>query len=133
MALDLHEEAEGKVLVARLTGKLETADYERFAPKLDELVEQHGKVRILAEMHEFHGWTAGALWEDIKVAFKHYSDIERIAIVGETKWQKGMATFCKPFTKAEVRFFGLDEAVEARTWLLEGVTRIETTAAHQAT
>jgi hypothetical protein len=126
MPLDLHEEADGRVLAVRLTGKLEKADYETFAPKVDQLVEQHGSIRILVEMHDFHGWTAGATWEDIKVALKHYRDIERIALVGETKWQQGMATFCKPFTKAEVKFFELGDAVQARTWILEGVTRIET-------
>jgi hypothetical protein len=125
MGLDLHEEADGEVLVARLTGKLTREDYETFVPRLDELVEKHGKIRILVEMHDFHGWTAGALWEDTKVAVKHFSDIERIALVGEARWQEGMAAFCKPFTRADVRFFKLDEAVDARAWVLEDVTRIE--------
>ncbi len=127
MALDIHEDAQGRVLVVRLTGKLEKADYERFTPWLDQRVEAHGTVRVLVEMHAFHGWTAGALWEDTKVAFKHFNDIERLALVGEKKWQKGMATFCKPFTKAEVRFFELADVVEARTWVLEGMPPSEAT------
>ena len=59
------------------------------------------------------GWNAGALWEDTKFAIKHFSDIERIAMVGETKWQHSMATFCKPFTKATSRYFDHAEAAEA--------------------
>ena len=31
----------------------------------------------------------------------------------------GMATFCKPFTKATIRYFDHAEAVEARKWLEE--------------
>ena len=42
-------------------------------------------------MKDFHGWDAGALWEDIKFDLKHFSDIERVAMVGEKKWQKGMS------------------------------------------
>jgi len=33
------------------------------------------------------------------------SDIERIAMVGETKRQHGMSLFCKPFTAAKIRYF----------------------------
>jgi hypothetical protein len=50
---------------------------------------------------------------------KHFSDIERLAMVGDKKWQHGMATFCKPFTKATVRYFDQAQAAEARTWLTE--------------
>lgn len=41
-------------------------------------------------------------------------DIERLAIVGEKNWEKGMATFCKPFTIAKVRFFEHDRKTEAQ-------------------
>jgi hypothetical protein len=40
-------------------------------------------------------------------------------LVGETKWQQGMTTFCKPFTTAVVRYFDHAEAAEARKWLGE--------------
>ena len=40
-------------------------------------------------------------------------------MVGEKKWQEGMATFCKPFTKATVRYFDHTDAAEARKWLAE--------------
>jgi F-type H+-transporting ATPase subunit beta len=45
--------------------------------------------------------------------------IERLAMVGENKWGEGMATFCKPFTKATIRYFDQDDAAKARTWLAE--------------
>ena len=31
---------------------------------------------MLVEMHDFHGWTAGAIWEDIRFDAKHFTDIE---------------------------------------------------------
>jgi hypothetical protein len=56
--------AVGKLLHVKVTGKLTKEAYEAFAPVVDEQIQEHGKVRILFEMHDFHGWTAGALWED---------------------------------------------------------------------
>lgn len=95
------------------------ADYEYFVPEFERLVGLHGKLRVMFDMPGFHGWTAGALWEDTKFAVHHFSDIDRLAVVGEKKWQEGMATFCKPFTKATVKYFDHTAATEARKWLGE--------------
>jgi hypothetical protein len=117
MTVELKELDNGQLLEVHLTGKLVKEDYETFVPAVDRLVKEHHKVRMLVVMQDFHGWTAGALWEDIKFDAKHFNDIERLAIVGETKWEKGMAVFCKPFTGAKVRYFDRTQAAEARDWL----------------
>ena len=117
MSLQLNEENGGKLLAAHVSGKLLKDDYERFVPEFERLLRQHGKMRVLFDMTDFHGWEASALWEDTKFAFRHFDDIEKIAMIGETKWQHGMATFCKPFTKAAVRYFDHADAAEARAWL----------------
>jgi hypothetical protein len=109
--------ATDNLLEVRLTGKLTKEFYEKLAPAVEKLIAEHGKLRILMIMHDFHGWTAGALWEDVKFEFKHWSDIEKLAMVGETKWEKGMATFCKPFTKAKIRYFDHEQLEEARKWI----------------
>ena len=119
MPIQLNEENGGKMLVVHVSRKLAAADYEHFVPEFERLVREHGKVSVLFNMTGFHGWEAGALWEDTKFAFKHFADIERLAMVGEKRWQHGMATFCKPFTKATIRYFDHADAAEARKWLGE--------------
>ena len=117
MPLQLLEEGAGKIVHVRLTGKLTRQDYEHFAPEVERLINQYRKIRVLVEMRDFHGWDAGALWEDIKFDLKHFRDIERIAMVGETKWEAGMAAFCKPFTSAKIRYFEHGHEEEARHWI----------------
>jgi hypothetical protein len=119
MTLQLSEENDGKMLAAHVSGKLVKADYEQFVPEFERLVRLHGKMHVLFDMTDFHGWEASALWEDTKFAIHHFDDIERIAMVGEKRWQHGMASFCKPFTKATVRYFDHADAAEARKWLDE--------------
>ncbi|MDH5552887.1 MAG: STAS/SEC14 domain-containing protein, partial [Nitrosomonas sp.] len=64
-------------------------------------------------------WTASAAWEDTKFGVRHFSDIERLAIVGDKTWEKGMAYFCKAFTLAKVRYFDVSERDEAQAWARE--------------
>jgi hypothetical protein len=119
MSITFNEENNGKVLVIHVSGKLVKTDYDQFVPEFDRLVRQHGKLCVLFDMTGLHGWDAGAMWEDTKFAIKHFADIERLAMVGEKRWQHGMATFCKPFTKASIRYFDHADAAEARNWLGE--------------
>jgi len=117
MAVEILEQVDGRVLEVHITGKLAKQDYAEFVPKVEELIQRHGKINMLVRMKDFHGWDAAALWEDIKFDARHFRDIERLALVGEKAWQKGMGVFCKPFTTAEVRYYELDEEDRARAWV----------------
>jgi len=85
------------------------------------MITEHGKIRVVLELHDFHGWTVGGLWEDIKFDLKHFADIDRIAIIGETRWQKGMALFCRPFTTATIKYFTHDQTTQAWRWIKDGI------------
>jgi hypothetical protein len=123
MSISLREEAGGKVLVIRLGGKLTKADYERFVPEVERLIRRHGKVRMLIQMHDFHGWSLSALWDDIKFDLRHFAHIERLAMVGESKWEAGMAAFCKPFTAATIRYFDEAKSGESLKWINDGIAQ----------
>jgi len=119
MSVKIKPDTAGKALVVHASGKLSKQDYEWFVPEVEQAIKNQGKVRILLELADFHGWEIGALWEDIKFDMKHFRDIEKLAVVGESKWQQGMATFCKPFTSATIRYFDHGQLKEAETWIDE--------------
>jgi hypothetical protein len=121
MTLELHETDEGEVLIIKAVGKLSKEDYETFVPKVEQLIKHFGKIRILFVMKDFHGWDASALWQDIKFDIRHFKDIERLALVGDKKWEKGMSIFCKPFTTAKVKYFDSKETDKAQVWIREGI------------
>ncbi len=108
-----------KVLAFKMSGKLHDEDYKTFVPLVDAVAAKQGKVRLLAQFHDFHGWDLHALWDDIKFATTHCTKIERIALVGDKKWEAWMAKVCKPFTLAKLRYFDVGEIDAARAWLAE--------------
>ncbi len=122
MPVELREESDGRILNIKMSGKLAKEDYKQFVPEVDRLIKRHGKIRVLCRMHDFHGWEMGALWEDVKFDVKHFAHIERLALVGDTKWEAGMAVFCKPFTTAKVKYFDEAKAQEASAWIAADMT-----------
>jgi SpoIIAA-like len=108
-----------KILGFKISGKLHDEDYKHFVPVIDAAVAKSGKIRMLAQFVDFHGWDLHALWDDIKFATKHCLDIERVALVGERKWEEWMAKVCKPFTMAKIRYFDAAQVDSAWAWLQE--------------
>ena len=115
--LILRETPEQNMIEVELSGKISKEDYERLAPELERLIQRYGKIRVLVIMRDFHGWRMGALWQDIKFDLQHFKHFEKIAFVGEKKWQEWMSNICLPFTAGEIRYFRRDRLNEARQWL----------------
>lgn len=120
---------DGRVIVIRASGALSVADYAEFAPQIEDSVQEYGKIRIVFVMTDFHGWELSAVWEDIKFDAKHYRNIERLALVGDRAWERGMAAFCLPFTTADIRYFDIADEADAATWAQEANVAAPTDAA----
>jgi len=113
MPLPMHRSPQG----FQMCGRLHDEDYSKFVPLIDSAVKEHGSIRLLAQFHDFHGWDPHALWDDIKFSSQHCHDVERIALVGDKKWERWMADVCKPFTKATIKYFDIAEEEQAWEWL----------------
>jgi hypothetical protein len=113
------QQAQDWILEIDVIGKLTKEDYASFAMEVEQRIRQYGKICLLLKMRDFHGWAAGALWEDVKFDVKHFNDIERIAVVGETPWHEWMTALFRPFTAATVRYFEPDQTDQARIWINE--------------
>ena len=115
--LQILEQSEGNVIATKATGKLTKTDYDKLLPVLHERLRQYKKLRWYFEMENFEGWELKAFWEDVKFDAQHANDFEKIAMVGEKKWQEWMTDLMKPFTSAEIKYFDLSQTHEAMRWI----------------
>lgn len=105
-------------LVLRASGKLTKADYDAGVPELENAMRlREGPVRLLILLEDFRGWDIGALWADLRFDAQHHADFERIAIVGDKRWQEWGTAFSKPFFGPKMRYFGQEQRPEAEAWL----------------
>ena len=111
-----------RVMAFHLSGTLSDQDYKSFVPAVESGLEKaEGKIRMLALLEDFHGWTPRAVWDDIVFSTRHCGDLERIAMVGDRSWERWMALICKPFTLAKVRYFDTADEAAAWGWIREGL------------
>ncbi len=100
-------------------GKLGAEDYATFLPQLEELIRRHGRISLLVELIDFEGWDSKAAWEDFRFGLGHDRDFERIAIVGDSKWEQAMVALANLFTRTRMKFFRREDIDQAWSWLEE--------------
>ncbi len=112
-------ESDGKILGLRATGKHTDQDYQEVSiPKLEALINKHGKIRLLCFMDEkFAGLEPGAIWDDAKFFFPHKDDFERMAIVGGPKWVELLMKLFAPLMEGDAKTFSGDHLQEAWNWI----------------
>jgi len=102
-----------------MLGKLTHEDYKIFVPMIDKaLKEVKGlEVDILVDMREFTGWEILAGWDDMKFGIKHRNTFDKMAIIGNKKWEELSVKMMKHLMKGKSKFF--KEREKALFWLLK--------------
>jgi universal stress protein A len=108
---------DGNIFAFQAIGKLTEEDYDRFLPELEESIRRHGRISLLVELVDFQGWEPRAAWEDFRFGLSHDRDFDRIAIVGDKRWEQVIIALANLVTRSRMRFFHRDEMQQAWDWL----------------
>jgi hypothetical protein len=111
------ERSSGKAIGFRVSGIITKEDYAVLVPEVEALVDQVGDINILLDLSEFR-WEKISVWgADMKFGSTYRKKIDKMAIVGDKKWQKWLASIADPFYAREAKFFQTDESDAAWAWL----------------
>jgi uncharacterized membrane protein len=113
------EEGTGNVLAYRLTGTLTASELKVIKDDVAQAAETHGKVRLLCEVDGLTGAEPGAIWEDLKGMPQYVRDLERVAVVGDRRWQEWATRAASVLPIAESAYFEPEERSRAWTWIRE--------------
>lgn len=106
-----------------LAGKLRSESFAHIVPAMDSLIGDYGRIRLLFDLSRFEGLAPGVSWQELLIRFKNYSDVERLAFVGDKKWCDIIAGFSNEFTNCDVRSSEDLTLKEALTWLAQSFDR----------
>lgn len=104
------------IIATRTHDKLTVDDYKVVQPMVREIVDRGQKIRWYFDIEDFGGWDADAIWEEARSDIRYPHDFEKIAIVGNHKWER-LADALTEFTPAEVRYFDSAEREQAKQWI----------------
>ncbi|MBT0962618.1 SpoIIAA family protein [Denitromonas iodatirespirans] len=101
------------------SGQVDAADYETvLIPAIDAAHEKHDQIRLLYEVGpQFTGFTAAAMWDDIKVGIAHFRAWEKIAVVTDHTWIANMTRMFGFAIPCPVKIFLGEALAEAKTWI----------------
>ncbi|MFC1833137.1 STAS/SEC14 domain-containing protein [Thermodesulfobacteriota bacterium] len=117
--IEVLAESAGNIFGIRASGKVTADDYEQvLIPRLKEVIEAHGKARVLYYMaDDMEGFELGAMWDDAKFGLGHRDEFEKIAVVGGPQWVQWGAQVGAHFMKGVLRVFPGDQLQEAWEWV----------------
>jgi SpoIIAA-like len=107
------------IMTVKFGGKLTQPELAGVQQRAAEIMETHPKTRILVLTENFQGWDKGGAWDDVSFQAKHDQQIERMAIVGDKKWEDlAMLFIGKGFRKFPIQYFPPAGIEDARAWLV---------------
>jgi len=74
---------EGNIIGLRLNGKIEVEEFDETVAKIEEMLKEHNKLRVYAEIEEIGGMSVNTLMKDMHFKFKHWRDFEKEAVVSD--------------------------------------------------
>jgi hypothetical protein len=108
----------GDLLTCKVTGRLSEQELAVVQNEVTAIIRQHDSVRILIITEDFEGWERGKEWDDFTFLSENDGKIERMAIVGEKKWEELTGAFvAKDLRAFPIEYFLPTDVGAALRWL----------------
>ncbi len=99
-------------------GKLTHQDYEVIIPVVERAISasKDKELDILVDMRDFDGWELEAMVDDFKLGLELKDIFNKMAVVGDKKWEEWSVEAMSHLTKGQMRFF--EDYDEAYRWIM---------------
>jgi hypothetical protein len=106
------------VLTMQVRGMLSYPELASIQTEAAEILRKEGKLRLLVLAEDFEGWGKAGDWGDVSFQAENDALIERMAIVGDRKWEELALMFtAKGLREFPIEYFAPSDAAAARAWL----------------
>jgi hypothetical protein len=112
------EYASDGVVTLKVSGTLTESELLQAQQAMAKIIRSRGKVRILVVTENFSGWEKGRDWADLSFQEEFDPCIEKMAIVGEQRWEElAMLFVASGLRTFPIEYFTSGELDQALAWL----------------
>jgi hypothetical protein len=109
------------MLTVEITGRLSHSELTAVQRSAKRIIQRHGNVKVLVIAEAFLGWDKKGDWGDLSAQAEIDPHIEKMAIVGEKKWEDLALIFAaKGLRGFPIEYFSPANLSQARAWLVAG-------------
>lgn len=105
------------IVEAKLDGGIETKEVESLRSEIDAVLSEYGKLRLLFVYEGLGSTDPMAIWQDLKLETRIFSDLEKMAVVSEQGWFGSLAGLLNSMTSMEIETFEPSQYEDAVEWL----------------
>lgn len=102
----------------RIVGQVTQNDMDNVLPKLEALIQKHGKIRIIEVIDRFDGFDPSTFFDGMKFDIQHLRDVSHAAVVSDIPWVGFLSRASGMVMPVTIRSFAMDELEAARAWAL---------------
>ncbi len=118
--IEVNAHTDDDILAIKASGTLSKEDLDDLEPALNKFTTASDDPHLIMILEDFGGWhDTASFWKDLQLDAEYMGYFDRIAIVGEKKWQQWGTQLMDPITKEELKFFPIDRAGDAWKWTRE--------------
>ncbi|MGH7556493.1 MAG: STAS/SEC14 domain-containing protein [Gemmatimonadota bacterium] len=115
--IEILDKSHGPVIGIRASGKISGEEFDPVLERLERVVAEHGKVRLLVHVERLGTFSPGAFRDDARFSIEHAKDVERVAVVADGFLFGPYIKTASKLVPGEVRRFKSKELDEAWEWI----------------
>jgi hypothetical protein len=117
MSVEIVDSADG-ILTIKISGEFTQPALAAAQKRAAEILRRQGKMPMLVLNEGVENWSKEGDWADVSFQIENDQFIERMAIVGEKKWEDIALIFVgKSFREFPIEYFPPEELAKAKAWL----------------
>ncbi|GLO62263.1 hypothetical protein MACH09_27710 [Vibrio sp. MACH09] len=115
-------ESEGATIGLEISGKIDSQQENQWIEKLDNLIQEQGAINVLIVLNGKFSMDANVVYKDLKWTFSNLKNINKLAIVSDSKLIGLLVAADSPFGKLvgiDEKHFEISKLNDAWRWIKE--------------
>ena len=112
-----------KVLQLEADGEISKEEFNYMINEFKFRLKGNKHIRYYAKLNHVKMPPTEFFVADLQLVDKFKDKMERVAIVGDSEWQKDWCKFMQDLTGAEIRFFDIAQQSQAWQWINAGLSK----------